>query len=429
MELTEKEIKIAKAYNRKLFPIYKMFSWDLLFYYSIIFIFFVQTKGFTASEIMFADAFYPVAKFIFQVPCVNIVDKFGKRIGIILGNILVCSSILFVIFCPNLKILILINILMSVGYNFKDLCDTNLLNECIEEGSSKNHIFSKIDGKGASSFYYFDAISTCFTGFLFVINPYLPIYICFIICIVATLVSFNFKIFETEKFKNETSKNVEYIKSLKFSYKSILNSPRLRTLITFSGFFYGILSLSTTLMSSLLTELKIPNQYYGIIFSCLIICSALSSNKQNYFHKKFKNRLLTYFSLTYSFSLIAIGLISYANFNIKFTIMFVFIMLSIQYIIKGPYWTLIKRYLNSFTNPEITTKIYSLDTLAGSSIRTLISLFCSWLLGVTSTFVTYAILGCVLSVIFIFLLDYMKTRVGLKPEEYSDIDINFANKQ
>ena len=81
MELTEKEIKIAKAYNRKLFPIYKMFSWDLLFYYSIIFIFFVQTKGFTASEIMFADAFYPVAKFIFQVPCVNIVDKFGKRIG------------------------------------------------------------------------------------------------------------------------------------------------------------------------------------------------------------------------------------------------------------------------------------------------------------------------------------------------------------
>ena len=317
---------------------------------------------------------------------------------------------------------------MSIGYNFKDLCDTNLLNDCIENDTSKNHTFSKIDGKGASSFYYFDAISTCFTGFLFVINPYLPIYVCFIICVIATLISFNFKIFEIVRSKNNTSRNIEYFKSLKFSYKSILNSPRLRALITFSGFFYGILSLSTTLMSSLLTELNIPNQYYGIIFSGLIICSAISSNKQNYFHKKYRNRLLTYFSLTYSFSLIAIGLIGYANFNMKFTILFVLLMLSFQYIIKGPYWTLIKRYLNSFSDSEITTKIYSLDTLAGSTIRTLISLFCSWLLGITSTFVTYAILGCALSVIFIFLLDYMKTRVGLKPEEYSNIDINFANK-
>lgn len=428
MELTEKKIKMAKEYNRKLYPIYKMFSWDLLFYYSIIFIFFVQVKGFTASEIMFADAFYPISKFIFQVPCVNLVDKFGKRIGIILGNIFVCSSILCVIFCLNLQMLILINLLMSIGYNFKDLCDSNILNDCIEDEPSKSYIFSKIDGKGASSFYYFDAISACFTGFLFVINPYLPIYICFIICIISTLISFNFKIFETKIIKNNTSKNFEYIKSLKSSYKSILNSPRLRALITFSGFFYGILSLSTTLMSSLFTELSISEQYYGVIFAILIVFSAISSTKQNYFHKKFKNKLLTYFSMIYSLSFIAIGLVGYANFDIHFTILFVLVMISIQYIIKGPYWTLIKRYLNSFTTPKINTKIYSLDTLAGSTIRTLISLFCSWLLGITSTFVTYAILGCVLTVIFIFLLDYMKTRVGLKPEEYTDIDINFANK-
>ena len=36
---TSKDYSEAKKYNRKIYPIYKMFSWDLLFYYSIIFLF------------------------------------------------------------------------------------------------------------------------------------------------------------------------------------------------------------------------------------------------------------------------------------------------------------------------------------------------------------------------------------------------------
>ena len=79
MEQTEEKIIRAKKYNSKIFPIYKMFSWDLLFYYSIIFLFLTQTKGFTASNVLFVDAFYPLFKLLLQIPCVNIVESFGKR--------------------------------------------------------------------------------------------------------------------------------------------------------------------------------------------------------------------------------------------------------------------------------------------------------------------------------------------------------------
>ena len=40
-----KEIQNRKV-NARLYPIYKMISWDLLFYYSIIYLFLTQAKGF-----------------------------------------------------------------------------------------------------------------------------------------------------------------------------------------------------------------------------------------------------------------------------------------------------------------------------------------------------------------------------------------------
>lgn len=432
MEITDKNLKIAKDYNLKLYPIYKMFSWDLLFYYSIFFIFFTQVKGFTASSLMFGNSFYPIFKFIFQIPCLNFIEKFGKRISVILGNILISISIALVIFCTNIIVLIFINLMMSVGYNLKGLCEYDLLHDCIEDSPLKSSIFSKIDGKGSSLHYYFDAISSCFTGFLFVINPYLPILICFSICVISILISLNFKTFEIKN-TNLNEKNRKYVsyisflKDLKFSFKNLLKSSRLKSLLAFSGIFSGVISISITLISSLFTNLNIPEKYYGIILAILTFFSAVSSNKQEYFHKKYKNKLLTYFSITFSLSMLVIGLITYSNLNIHFTIIICFVLISIQYIIKGPYWTFIYKYLNNFTTTEITTKIYSINMLIESILNTLISLLCSWLLGITSTFVTYIILGSILTLVFIFLMDYMKSRVGLKPEDYSKEDINYID--
>ena len=44
-----------KKHNLKLYFLYKAFSWDLLFYYAISFMFLNAYKGLTAAEIIFAD--------------------------------------------------------------------------------------------------------------------------------------------------------------------------------------------------------------------------------------------------------------------------------------------------------------------------------------------------------------------------------------
>src|SRR5574344_1944515 len=136
------EIEEKRAKNVKLYPIYKMFSWDLLFYYGISFLFYTQVKGFSASVVLLADGFYPLFKLIFQIPCVSFVDSYGKRKAIILGNMFVTSGILTVLLCNSVPLLILANLFFAIGYNFKGLCESSVLYDSLEGVEKRRDVFS-----------------------------------------------------------------------------------------------------------------------------------------------------------------------------------------------------------------------------------------------------------------------------------------------
>lgn len=68
-----------KQKNVQLYPKYKMFSWDMLFYYAIIFLFFTQTKGILAADVLLAEAFYPLFKFVLLIPSTILIDRIRKK--------------------------------------------------------------------------------------------------------------------------------------------------------------------------------------------------------------------------------------------------------------------------------------------------------------------------------------------------------------
>lgn len=191
-------------------------------------------------------------------------------------------------------------------------------------------------------------------------------------------------------------------------------------------FSHGLLGIRSTLTSSLLTDINMPEQYFGIITAVLSICASLGAKKQNIFHTKFRNRTLTYITIPYCMSLIISGFMVVGKLNIILTIAIIFIMFIIQNILKGAYEILNKRYLNSFSSSEINTKIYSSKSLLVGIFRFFITLFASFLSEHTNTSYSLIIIGCLFMVIFTLLLDYMRTRVGLKPEEYKKSDIEFT---
>ncbi len=395
MDLTEEKILKAKKYNSKLYPIYKLFGWDLLFYYSINFLFLTQTKNLTASNVLLTDSFYTIFKLIFQIPCVNIVELLGKRKSLILGNVFFALSIFVLLIVRNLTDVIFSNALMAIGYSIKALCESSILNDCVEYKEHARSTFANIDGKGSAYWYYFDAITAVCCGFLFVINNYLPMICCLACCIIACILSYKFLPYEntSSNLKNKKSGSFKtYFKNLEIAFKNIFKSNRLKALLLFSGVFYAIIIIRTRLASSLFTEVGLKEEYFGIVFALLTFVSGIFSKHQNWFHKTFKNRVLTVFSLSFSISMIVIGLTAIIIKSTNFALAIIIISYIIQYGIKGAYFTLQKRYLNSFSTSSMSTKIYSANTLFESIFSTLIYWVSSLLLNYIDTSYVIAIL-------------------------------------
>lgn len=413
------------SYNMKIFPIYKGLSWDALFYYAIEFLFLTSIKGLTAAQVLFVDAFYPIFKFILEIPSNIIVNKLGKRRSLILGNIFIVGDILCLILANNIYMVIFAWFLSAFGYALKGLTESNLLYDSIPKSDKRGEKFSKIDGRASSFYYYLDAISAISTGFLFVINGYLPMILCLIICIISLLLSFNFKDVDNSQEDEPAPSVKDILLDLKQATKFIVKSNRLRSLIIFDGFFCAFLAMYSTLRSSILTDIHLPEQYFGLVYAGLQLISGIASSHQDKFHNKYKNRTLSVFATRSTISFIIIGLCTMTNLNFGLALMIILLMFALQYAIKGPYYTLSKRYLANFTTSSMRTKISLVSELLYSIIRAVLCLICSALLEITTTSYVYVILGCVFTVFFIFLLDYMKGTVGLKPEEYKKEEIEF----
>lgn len=417
--------------NMKLFPIYKMFSWDLLFYYAISFLFLTQVKNFSPAQVLSADSFYILFKLFVQFICISLIDKLGKKNCLIFGNLLVALSVYIIIIAQGFSHVLISFFVMALGYQFKELCESPLLYSSIPVCKKKREIFAKIDAKGSSLYYFTDGITSIIASFSYVINPYLPMYFCIVCLLFSAFICFGLedeyltdKSSETED-EYSTQGLKEYIKDIKYSFKFIFKSQRLRSLLVFSVLLYSMFTISTTLRSSLFVDLNIPAQYFGIIAAIYQTIASISSRKQEWFHNKFRNTVLAFFSMSMCLLFIFTGIIGMINTTA--TVFVILLLYSIHYITKGPYYTLMDKYLNSFSTREISTKIYSAKSIVTSIFSTIILQIASLIMNHFTTAESFVIIGISFFIAFIFVLQYMKTRVGLKPEEYKKSDIEYVN--
>ena len=426
MEKSKKELRKIRRKNAKLYPIYKMFSWDLLFFYSIEFLFYTITKKITVSEILIINGFYILFKIFIQVPSVMITDFLGKRKSIILGNVLLIFYILILIYLPGIISIIIANFICALGYGIKKIAETNLLYDSVSTKGGEG-LYSKLDTKGGSFYYLLNGISSLVAGYLFVINNYLPMYICLVFIVISTILSFGFKdVLEIKKIKKEKRKSVlkNYTSDLKQSFKFFINSKRMKAFILFQIVFCSIVEITGTYNSDLLIDLGISEQQFSMIFAILSFIGGISLSLKTSLEKRFKNRTLKAISFMYVLASIVIGVLATLWKN-AYIIPIVLVMLSIQRISTAIWFILESKYIKNFTQEENRHKITFVYEFLGCifvSIFSIIGGIIIKFLSIEHALVAVSILGFV----FILLtLGYMKNRFGLKPQEYTKEDIEF----
>lgn len=241
----------------------------------------------------------------------------------------------------------------AFGNAIKDIARNTLLYESTNMCKGKNS-FANINARGSSLSYAIGTITSIITGYLFVINPYIPIILSSLISVIAVIIVYRFEEIEIKnKRKTTISKS---IKDIKQGFKLILKSKRLKALFIFTSIFVGVLMMISTYEKSLLTDLQVAPQYFGIIFAILTLVQCFSVRYQDKIHNTFKNKTLSFISIAIFLSFIIAGIIGSLNLNFYFRIIVVMFVFFIHHFFRGPYWVLEDRYVTNFTNSNIRAK-------------------------------------------------------------------------
>ena len=413
-----------RKHNMKLFPICKSLGWDYIFFYTTNFLFLTQVKNISPADVVLIESFYALFGIIMQVPGAFIIEYIGRKKSIVFANILNCMYILMIIFSNNLFNLIIAEILSSLAFGIKDSAEPAILNESIPPSRYKSKIFSRISAKGASGYYILNSISKIIAGFFYDINPYIPITLSLTITIIVTLLSVGF-IEPQKNTKIKEIKEFNQIKELKDSLKFTLKSERLKSLILFDSVVVGIISVLATYEISLLEELNISAKYLCTIFAILGIVSGILAKKQEKFHNKYKNKSLSILIGVIGLTIIAAGISGLISRQYRIFIAVIIIAYIIKYAYDSIYQQLIEKYLRNYANEKIDTKIFVIKNFLGSIQSAFIGIIASFLLDRMNTAYCMMILGISTLLFTIVMNKYMKTRVGLKPEEYSKEEIKY----
>lgn len=416
-----------KRRNARLYPIYKAFSWDLLFFYSTEFLFYTITKKITASDVLIINAFYLMFKVIMQVPAVMLVDFIGKKKSIVTGNLMLVLYIVILILSKNALHIIIADFFCAWGYCLKTMSEGNLLYDSVSTRGGDG-LYSKIDTMGGTWYYVIDGVAALFSGYLFVMNNYLPMYICLAMVIFSTLLSLGFKdVYKTKRvvINKENKKSVlkEYRNDIRVSFRFILKSNRMRSLMLFTLVFYSLIKTIDIYRSDLMVDIGIPEQQFSMIFAIFTLIGGVSLALKRPIEKKFKNKTLTVISLTYIVACIVVGVLSSIIKGHSLVIPIVLLMYTIQRVCSSIWWVLEAKYTKNFTTVETRNKLtfsYEFIKCTAASIVSALSGLLLKAFTIESAFIFIGILSLILMGM---VLKYMKTRFGLKPSQYTPKDL------
>ena len=375
MEETNK-VQMRKR-NMKQFPTYKKISWDYLFYYTIDFLFLTQVKNISAANVVLLSSIKALCGIFIQIPANIIVDFLGRKNSVILGNILNCLYLVIFMMSGSLFDLIIAKFISSLACSIKDIAEPSLLNASIPPSRYKSNIFAKINAKGTSRIFYFKFY-----------------------------------------YKNKTNVKKQ-LSDIEEGFKYVLKSERLKALIIAASLIASLLSILVNYRTSLLQDIKMPASFMGIISALLSFSSAYACKKQNDFHNRYRNKSIIIMALMISVSTILAGIIALKAEGSTILIMIIIALYLFTKYAHGMFYAIIDRYFRNFTNKNIDTKVFATKNLFVNTVSAVMGILASFLLDKMQTAYCMIVIGVAFTILYILMGTYMKTRVGLKPEQYS----------
>ncbi len=422
--LMKKEAQRRKK-NMRLYPVYMMFGYDLAFYYAIHILFLSQVKQVSDANIMLLSSVYAISSLIVILPISAVTSKIGTRKALMYGNLLNAISTVCLIIGTDYDIFIWGQILSSLGFAFINISTSPMLKESIPHSTMKDKIFVKHYSNAYSKYCIFAAITTFLSGYLYNIDPYIPMYLCMFCSMIAFIVASQLVQFKKEE-QDRTLK--ESMIRLKDVVQFGIHSKRLKALLLALGLIWGTLITFTTYGTTLLKNMEVSAEWIGGVLAVLELVKAVFSKKANHFHERYKNTSMTKILYTISISYVLIGMIANIQIPFKYQMAMILLLFAIIRGMHGIYTIVYNKYLNNFMKTEVLPSVYSMQSITDNIFRGIITWVASGILNIMNIQYAMLAIGALFVILTSIVHGYMRDRIGLNPLEYDKTDTKYARK-
>ena len=168
--------------SNKIYPLFAGLSGDLIFYVTINTLFLTEVKKFSALEISSLTTISLLVMIILNPLVIKIINKIGALNSVKVGVILLFLGA-FLITVGNNYFTILIGSILYEAYAYFKKMDTIILRNNLSFLNEKDK-YLEYESKGSLVFAVVTMLPALISGFLFNLNPYLPMIGCLIFCVI-----------------------------------------------------------------------------------------------------------------------------------------------------------------------------------------------------------------------------------------------------
>lgn len=263
---------------------------------------YLLNKGLSFTQIMILQSIYSIAVFLLEVPTGAFGDLAGRKMSLVLAGISMALGALVYISGSNLIQFAAGETLFACGMSLKSGSDTSLVYDSLKKA---DHIkdFAGIQGKGESCMLAVQILGSVISGFIYEINPDLPLWLSIFLMLTASVTALFF--YDIKTYEHEEKPG--YIRQISSSGQYLFHHKRVRSIVIYFIFFFVFFRIGFWFYQPYFSAVHIGTGYFGVLFALFNLVATVSARFSDKFIKLTKGRSMIALSVLMTLSYLLMG--------------------------------------------------------------------------------------------------------------------------
>ncbi len=248
-------------------------AFNSLAFFSPVIVIFWQSKGLDMTQILTLQSIYAIGALLLELPTGGFADQYGKKISLVFGAFFLSAALIWYGLSSNFWQFVVGELTAALGMAFISGADRAFIHGTLKSlGREKD--FNKTEGNVRGLNQIFQSMGNIVGGFIGSISLGFTLIASGFSSFIALLVGLSFSKTKVELPREEKT---NYLQTIKESIGIVKSNRRVLWLTFFFAIINSLVFANTWFSQPYFQMLKIPIEYFGIIFAAFSLIAAYFS--------------------------------------------------------------------------------------------------------------------------------------------------------